>query len=106
MMDEAGFRPDGHRARRAVRSRSVNGPVGQVPAESRQRRVLVTVIGLAALARYLGSRRFLSYVVTGAIGLAAAASLSRENQVRAAARMAAWDKQRRLLDQRKGVRKP
>lgn len=105
MMHEAGLRPDGHRARRAVRSRGVNGPAGQVPAESRQRRALVTAIGLAALARYLGSRRFLSYVVTGAIGLAAAARLSRENQVRAAARMAAWDKQRRLLDQRRGGRR-
>jgi hypothetical protein len=39
-------------------------------------------------------------VITGAIGLAAAASLSRENQARAAARMVAWDKQRKLREQR------
>ncbi|MGO8978956.1 MAG: hypothetical protein ACLP3Q_16935 [Streptosporangiaceae bacterium] len=78
----------------------MSAPARQAQAESRQRRVIVTGIGLAALARFLGSRRFLSYVITGAIGLAAAASLSRENQARAAARVVAWDKQRKLREQR------
>ncbi len=81
-------------------SGGVSAPARQAQAESRQRRVIVTGIGLAALARFLGSRRFLSYVITGAIGLAAAASLSRENQARAAARVVAWDKQRKLREQR------
>jgi hypothetical protein len=39
-------------------------------------------------------------VITGAIGLAALAGLVRENQLRAVARLVAWDKQQNLRYQR------
>ena len=77
-----------------------SGPSRQARAASRQRRKVILGIGLAALARFVGSRRFLSYVISGALGLAALASLSRDNQTRTVARMAAWDKQRSLRDKR------
>src|ERR1019366_10298826 len=62
--------------------------------------MVILWIGLSALARFVGSRRFLSYVISGALGLAALASLSRDNQTRTVARIAAWDKQRSLRDKR------
>jgi hypothetical protein len=54
-------------------------------------------IEVAAAAQALGSRRFLERAIVGAIGLAALASLARENQARALSRFIAWDKQRNLV---------
>jgi hypothetical protein len=51
-------------------------------------------IGLAALVHVLRSRRFHQRMIIGVIGLAAVASLGRETQARALARLAAWDKAR------------
>jgi predicted transporter len=51
-------------------------------------------IGLGCGASLLRSRRFHEQVIIGAIGLAALAALSRENQARTFTRLAAWDKQR------------
>src|SRR5437016_14629724 len=76
------------------------GPGPQADAEGRQRRLIVRGIELAAVAQYLGSRRFLERAIVGAIGLAALASLARENQARALTRLVAWDKQRNLVRRR------
>jgi hypothetical protein len=60
----------------------------------RQRRTIVAAVELAALARHLTSRRFTIQVITGAIALAAAAELLRENQARSRARLVAWIQKR------------
>jgi len=61
-----------------------------------QRRTIIASVELAALARHLASRRFVTQVITGAIVLAAVAELMRENQARSVARLVAWDRKRRL----------
>jgi hypothetical protein len=100
MAIDVGSGQDTHGVQAAVISGGGSGPSRQARAASRQRRKVILGIGLAALARFVGSRRFLSYVISGALGLAALASLSRDNQTRTVARMAAWDKQRSLRDKR------
>jgi hypothetical protein len=62
----------------------------------RRRRRIVASVELTALARHLASRRFMAQVITGAIVLAAAAELLRENETRGVARLVAWDRKRRL----------
>lgn len=57
-------------------------------------------VGLGVVAHVLRSPRFHELVIVGVIGLAAVAGLSRENQVRTLARVAAWDKKRNLPYQR------
>jgi hypothetical protein len=54
--------------------------------------MVVLLIGLGLLR----SRRFPGQVIIGAIGLAALARLARETQVRAWARLVAWDKRQNL----------
>ena len=55
-----------------------------------------TTNGLATLARLRRSRHVHEQVIIGVIGLNALAGLARGNQARARARVAAWDKARRL----------
>jgi hypothetical protein len=62
----------------------------------RRRRRIVASVELTALARHPASRRFMAQVITGAIVLAAAAELLRENETRGVARLVAWDRKRRL----------
>jgi hypothetical protein len=76
------------------------GPGPQADAEGRQRRLIVRGIEVAAVVQYLGSRRFLERAIVGAIGLAALASLARENQARALSRFIAWEKHRNLVRRR------
>ncbi len=71
-MLEIGLGPDAQRTLGAAISDGAAVPAQQARAASLQRRIVVTGIGLAALARLLASHRFLAYVITGAIGLAAA----------------------------------
>jgi hypothetical protein len=52
--------------------------------------------GSATLARLLRSRHFPGQAIIGVIGLSALAGLARGNQAGARARLAAWDKARRL----------
>jgi hypothetical protein len=61
-----------------------------------QRRAIVASVELAALARHLASRRFVTQVITGATVLAAVAELLRENEARNVARLVAWDRKRHL----------
>jgi hypothetical protein len=55
-----------------------------------------TTGGQATLARLLPSRHVHGQVIIGVIRLSALAGLARENQDRAGARLAAWDKAGRL----------
>jgi hypothetical protein len=66
------------------------GPREPDRAGGSQRRTIVTAVELTALARHLTSRRFAAQVIIGAVALAAAAELMRENQARNRARFAAW----------------
>jgi hypothetical protein len=95
MTIEAGSRQDSSQAPDATTAgrRELARPGG------RQRRTIVASVELAALARHLASRRFMTHVITGAIVVAAVAELMRENQARSIARLVAWDQKRRLGDQ-------
>jgi hypothetical protein len=94
---------DVHRTQEATAE--ATGPAPQADAEGRQRRLIVRGIEVAAAAHYLGSRRFLERAIVGAIGLAALASMARENQARALSRFIAWDKHRNLIRQRTNSRR-
>jgi hypothetical protein len=67
---------------------------------SREHRLIVLGIELEALLNLLRSPRFQRNVITGLIGLAAIARISRESQARNLARLAAWDKKQHLRRQR------
>jgi hypothetical protein len=74
--------------------------------------MIVASVALAALARHLASRRFVTQVITGAIVLAAVADLLRENQARSVARLVTWDRKQLLRQElasearrRKGTRR-
>jgi hypothetical protein len=54
---------------------------GQAQAASRTRDRILLGIGICAVARLLGSRRFHVRVITGAIGVAALAEMARESEV-------------------------
>lgn len=99
MTIETGSRPDGQRSPQTLTS----GAAPAQPAEgpSRQRSMIIRGIGLGALARYVGSPRFVGFVITGVIGARALASLAQENKTRNTARVVAWDQRRSQRDQRK-----
>jgi hypothetical protein len=94
MRVEAGSHRDVHGAVGAAPPGSRGGPAARQSREEGQHDLVVRGIELVAVARFLGSRRFLERAVVGAIGLAALASMARENQARAVARFIAWDKWR------------
>ena len=54
---------------------------GQAPAASRTRDMVLLAIGISAVARVLGSRRFQVRVITAVIGVAALAGMARESEV-------------------------
>jgi hypothetical protein len=62
--------------------------------EGRQRRMIVVGVELAALTRYLASRRFMATVIVAVIGVRALATLGKESQTRTVARVVAWDRAR------------
>ena len=70
-------------------SARADGPASQLRAVSGQHGAVWLGVGLATLAHILRSRRFHVQVI---IGLGALASIARENQAVALARLAAWDK--------------
>lgn len=53
----------------------------QAQASSRTRDMVLLGIGISAVARLLGSRRFQVRVITGVIGVAALAGMARESEV-------------------------
>jgi hypothetical protein len=54
---------------------------GQARAANRTRDMVLLGIGISAVARLLGSRRFQVRVITGVIGVAALAGMARESEV-------------------------
>ncbi len=56
-------------------------PEGQARTTSRTRDVILVGIGIGAVARLLGSRRFHVRVITGVIGAAALAGMARQSEV-------------------------
>jgi hypothetical protein len=62
--------------------------------EGRQRRMIVVGVELAALTRYLASRRFIGTVIVAVIGVRALATLGKESRTRTVARVVAWDRAR------------
>lgn len=106
MAMENGSGRDAHRTPGVVVSARTDGPAGQSRAADGQRRVVMLMIGLGAVANLVRSRRFHEMVIVGVIGLAALARMSRENQARTLARVAAWDERRNLRDQRTPKARP
>ena len=77
--------------------------------EGRQRRVVVVGVELAALTRYLASRRFVATVIVAVIGVRALATLGKESQTRTVARVVAWDQARAERERKsaqRGRRRP
>jgi hypothetical protein len=60
---------------------------GQARAASRTRDMILLGIGISAVARLLGSRRFHVRIITGVIGVAALAGMARESEVPVAVRV-------------------
>src|ERR1700685_3680211 len=79
-MTEAGPSGDAQETPRALISGGVHMSEGQARAASRTRDMILLGIGISAVARLLGSRRFQVRVITGVIGVAALAGLAREGE--------------------------
>jgi hypothetical protein len=69
-------------------------------AASRSHRKVRRKLGRAAAINVLRSRRSHERVIVGILGVAALVGIALESQARALARLAAWDRQRRLHDRR------
>src|SRR5580700_3948055 len=80
-MTEAGSSGDAQKTPRALISGGVQMSEGQARAASRTRDMILLAIGISAVARLLGSRRFQVRVITGVIGVAALAGMARESEV-------------------------
>jgi hypothetical protein len=81
-----------------------SGPTGSAPKPpdaSQRQKVVLTAIGVTAAARIVRDGRTYERVILLAIVLAAAAGMARASQLRSIARLIAWDKQRRLAEQRR-----
>jgi hypothetical protein len=97
MTTEIGSGQDSRPASGAVARRDASDPAWLArlsQLEGRQRRVIVVGVELAALTRYLASRRFMATVIVGVIGVRALATLGKESQTRTVARVVAWDRAR------------
>lgn len=79
-------------------------PVGsahKAPNLSRPEKVVLAVIGVTAVTRMARDRRTYERVIRVALALTAAAGIARAGQVRAIARLIAWDKEQTLAEQRR-----
>jgi hypothetical protein len=97
MTTEIGRGQDSPPASGTVAPGDVGGPAWMARLqrlEGRERRMIVVGVELAALARYLTSRRFVGAVIVGVVGVRALATLGKESQTRTVARVVAWDKAR------------
>jgi len=97
MTTEIGSGQDSRPASGALAPRDASDPAWLArldQLEGRQRRMIVVGVELAALTRYLASRRFVATVVVAFIGVRALATLGKESQTRTVARVVAWDKAR------------
>jgi hypothetical protein len=97
MTTEIGSGQDSRPASGALAPRDASDPAWLArldELEGRQRRMIVVGVEVAALTRYLASRRFVATVVVAFIGVRALATLGKESQTRTVARVVAWDKAR------------
>ena len=97
MTTEIGSGQDSGPASGAVAPRDASDPAWLArldQLEGRQRRMIVVGVELAALTRYLASRRFVATVVVAVIGVRALTTLGKESQTRTVARVVAWDRAR------------
>lgn len=86
-MTKAGSSLDTRKTPRAVISGGARTPGRQSRAADRQRDMILLGVGISAVARYLGSRRFQARVITGVIGLAALAEITRQSEIPVAVRL-------------------
>ena len=97
MTTETGSGQDSRPASGAVARRNGSEPAWLArldKLEGRQRRMIVVGVELAALTRYLASRRFMATVIVAVLGVRALATLGKESQTRTVGRVVAWDKAR------------
>jgi hypothetical protein len=97
MTTEIGSGQDSRPASGAVVPRDASEPAWLARLdrlEGRQRRMIVVGVELAALTRYLASRRFIGSVIVAVVGVRALATLGKESQTRTVARVVAWDRAR------------
>jgi hypothetical protein len=94
MTTETGSGQDSRPAPGAVARGDASEPAFLERLEGRQRRMIVVGVELAALTRYLASRRFVATVIVAVIGVRALATLGKESQTRTVARVVAWDRAR------------
>ena len=81
-----------------------SGPAGSAHKSaslSRREKVVLAVIGVTAVTRMARDRRTYERVILVALALTAAAGIARAGQVRAIARLIAWDEQQTLAEQRR-----
>src|SRR5205085_10687028 len=78
----------------AVTPGKASEPAWLARLDGRQRRMIVLGVALAALTRYLASRRFLATVIVGVVGVRALGTLGKESEGRTIARVVAWDRAR------------
>jgi len=81
-----------------------SGPAGSAHKSrslSRREKVVLAVIGVTAVTRMARDRRTYERVILVALALTAAAGIARAGQVRAMARLIAWDKQQTLAERRR-----
>jgi hypothetical protein len=96
MTIEIGSGQDARKAPGALNWVHNGRPTRQSWAVTRQHDVVWLGIGLATFTCLLRSRRFHGQVIIGVIVVVALAGLARETRSSAFARLAAWDKARRL----------
>jgi hypothetical protein len=68
---------------------------------SRREKVVLAVIGVTAVTRMARDHRTYERVILIALALTAVAGIARAGQVRAIARLIAWDKEQTLAEQRR-----
>ena len=108
MTTEIGSGQDSRPASGAVARRNASEPAWLArldKLEGRQRRMVVVGVELAALTRYLASRRFMATVIVAVLGVRALATLGKESQTRTVGRVVAWDKARSERESKSAQRK-
>jgi hypothetical protein len=105
MATENGSGQDSRPASGVVTPGDTSEPARLERLEGRQRRMIVVGVELAALTRYLASRRFAAAVIVAVIGVRALATLGKESQTRTVARVVAWDRARAEREQKSTQRR-
>src|SRR5438477_4147213 len=97
MTTEIGSGQDSRPASGTVARRNASEPAWLArldKLEGRQRRMIVVGVQLAALTRYLASRRFMATVIVAVVGVTALATLRKESGTRPVGRATSCDEAR------------